>query len=40
MEKHQQRFSLWYFVTPHNLERPAREEEVHETHAHHRHALR
>ena len=27
-------------VGPHKLERPAREEEVHETHAHHRHSLR
>lgn len=27
-------------VTPHKLECPAREEAVHETHAHHHHALR
>ena len=27
-------------VTPHKLECPAREDEVHETHTHHRHALR
>ena len=27
-------------VTPHNLERPAREEAIHETHAHYRHSLR
>jgi hypothetical protein len=27
-------------VSPHKLERPVREEAVHETYAHHRHALR
>src|SRR5262249_897915 len=27
-------------VTPHKVERPASEEEVRETHAHHRHSLR
>jgi hypothetical protein len=33
-------WSVYSVVTPHKLERPPREEEVHETHAHHRHSLR